>query len=437
MKIFPTTPLRFPNLVKWLETTVLTLVPPLSGYLLNPTDPLFVHSEFPWLWFGPLLVALRYGVAPALTSVSLLILLRYGAFLGGLDTTAFPLHFMLGGALMALIAGQFSNVWSTRLRRSDLLSRHAAERFEQLSHAYFMVRYSHDRLEQNLVSRPVTLRQAMVELRRLLDEGGGATSRELVHELLVLLAHYCSLSSAAIYAVHNGVPEEEPLATCGQGAALRKDDLMLRSALESAHTAFQTANRLKEGEESSYLAVAPIRTSSGHVLGLLLVSEMPFMALHRETIQIMGVLLAYSADNIEAADIARSITSVYPDCPTDFGAELVKMTRMRRELDIISTLAVINLESGPRCEEICQLLERQQRGLDHGWRRTLDWGCQFVTLMPFSGTSAAEGYQMRLDSTLKKQCQSSLQSPGISFKSTPLTGDEPVRQLAGLFAEVH
>ncbi len=156
---------RFPQLSQWLETLVLTLLVPLLGCLLSKDDPFFVQSAFPWLWFGPLLVALRYGIAPALSSVSFLAVLWFALSLAGLLKGAFPLHFMLGGALLSLIAGQFSSVWTTRLRRSDQLSRHASERFQQLSRAYFMVRHSMTGLSRTW-SAAVTLRQAMKELRR-------------------------------------------------------------------------------------------------------------------------------------------------------------------------------------------------------------------------------------------------------------------------------
>ncbi|MCE1225090.1 MAG: GAF domain-containing protein [Geobacteraceae bacterium] len=426
---------RFPRLTLWLETAALTLLLPLAGFLLNRDDPFFIKAEFPWLWFGPLLVALRYGIAPALTSVALVALFWFGAVALGLVAGAFPLHFMLGGALLALLAGQFSSSWATRLRRSDQLSRHASERFQQLSRAYFMVRHSHDRLEQNLVSRPVTLRQAMMELRRILVERGGEVGSELATELMVILAHYCSLSSAAIYAVQQGRPATVPLAQCGQGAVCDPDDLLVRSALESGTTAYQAANRLGRSQQSSYLVVAPLCTSSGRVLGLVLVSDMPFMALHRETLQILGVLLAYAADHIEAVEIAGNLITIYPDCPTVFGAELVKMTHLKRDLDVVSTLVVISLHPGPRLEELCLILERQQRGLDHGWRRELGWGVQFVTLMPFSGPAALEGYQARLNEVLKSQLKMTLQSSGISLRYAMISGDEPAVQLANLLTE--
>ncbi|MSN24816.1 MAG: hypothetical protein GJV46_03000 [Geobacter sp.] len=420
--------------VPWLETVVITLLVPAIGALLDSSDPFFMGAQFPWLWFGPLLVALRYGISKALSSVSLLVLLWLVLSWSGLVKEFFPLNFMLGGTLMALVAGQFSSVWSTRLRRSDQLSRHATERFEQLSRAYFVVRLSHDRLEQNLISRPVTLRQAMNEMRTLMAKTGGELSAATTGELMSILVNYCSLTSAALYPVKSGKLLPEPLAKCGQDTPCLPDDLLLRSAMESGHTAYQSADRLREDQHSRYLVAAPMITCSGKLLGVLLVTDMPFMALNRETLQILGVLLAYAADHTEAADSAGQLFKVYPDCPTVFGAELFKMVRLRRDLDIHSSLLVLNIAPTPQLEEICLMLERQLRGLDHGWRRDLGWTVQFAVLMPFSGPAATEGFVLRLETALQRQFSQDLKSAGITSKSLFLTAEEPMMQLADLLA---
>lgn len=235
--------------VPWLETIGITLLAPAIGALLDSSDPFFLKTPFPWLWFGPLLVALRYGIAPALTSVSLMTLLWLGLSWSGQIENIFPLNSMLGGILMALIAGQFSSVWSNRLRRTEQLSRHATERFEQLSRAYFMVRLSHDRLEQNLISRPVTLRQAMTELRRLMSKTGAGLNVATADELMSILVNYCSLTSAAIFPAQADRILPIPLAKCGQDVPCLPDDLLLQSAMESGHTAYQSADRLREEQQ--------------------------------------------------------------------------------------------------------------------------------------------------------------------------------------------
>jgi hypothetical protein len=168
---------------------------------------------------------------------------------------------------------------------------------------------------------------------------------------------------------------------------------------------------------------------------MLLVAEMPFMALQRENLQIMGVLLAYTADNVEAASLATGLLAIYPDCPPIFAAELVKMVRLRRDLDVTSSLVLIELDSSQKQEEICQMLERMQRGLDHGWKRDIGWKVQFITLMPFSGSSAVEGYQKRIDDILRRQFHLDISSSGISLRFFVVSGEEPVQQLAGLLSE--
>lgn len=78
------------------------------------------------------------------------------------------------------------------------------------------------------------------------------------------------------------------------------------------------------------------------------------------------------------------------------------------------------------------MLERQLRGLDHGWRRNLGWSVQFVILMPFAGPAATEGYQARLGAVLHKQFNLELEGTVISSKSIYLNTEEPMLQLAGL-----
>ncbi len=422
---------------RWLETLVITAIILAGGYFLNRSDPFFIKADFQWVLFAPLLIALRYGIAPGMVSIAIICLLYLSLFRMGLLNGEFPTIFMLGGILMTMVCGQFSTVWSTRLRRSDQLSRHASERFEQLSRSYFMVRLSHDRLEQNLISRPVTLRDALIDLRSILASHGGLLDLETGSALISILVHYCNLESAAIYLMENdGSMQEKPVAECGRGALFKADDLLLRSAIETGNASYQSINRLAVDEKSPYLVAAPLRTSAGITKGILLVSEMPFLALKRETLQILGVLLAYATDHAEAAYEARSLLTVFPDCPTMFAAELYKMVRLRRELDVTSALVVVNVMPAARLHDMCLALERQQRGLDHGWRRDLGWGVQFATLMPFSGPAAVEGYMARLNEMFRKDFGVKISEGGVSSRSFMVAADDPLNQLADLLVDV-
>ncbi len=388
---------------KWLETAAITLAAPAIGYFFNGNDPFFVTSRFPWLWFAPLLIGLRYGLAACACSVSALGFLEYaGIRFGGLPY-GFPLQQMLGGALFVLISGQFSAVWQKRLRRADQLSEHAMERAQQISRAYFMVRLSHDRLEQNLISKPVTIRQAMIDLRLYLVRHGGRINGETAGEFLAILSHYCTLDSASIYPVENGRMASEPAASCGKGAPYKPGDVLLRAAMESGNTTYQSVNTTPPGEYGSYLVASPMLSSNGELMAMLLITEMPFLALQRETLQMIGVLLSYCAEHAGAAAKAGAILSVYPDCPPVFACELIKMHRLNRELGIESTLAMLHVHSHPRENEIALTIEKKQRGLDHVWRLATPSGSLLITLMPFSNIAGGEGYIARNNDLIKSR----------------------------------
>lgn len=412
-------------LEKWGECLALTACAIGLGYFFRPEDPLLVTGRFPWTWFAPLLVALRYGLAPAMVSGGLITLLTFALIQTGRMQQQFPTEYVLGGIILTLVSGQFSTVWLARLKRANQLSSHASERFEQISRAYFMVRLSHDRLEQNLISKPVTLREAITEIRSLLGECRGELNRETAGRLMSILVHYCSLDSASIYPADHGPGAPEPCASCGKGAAWRDDDPLLMAALESGNTTFQVVNRLKGDQNSNYLVVAPLTTSSGMHVAFLLVQDMPFLALQRETLQIMGVLLAYFADHAYAASSATEILKPHPNCPIMFAAELIKLWRLKRDLDIASSLVMIRIGRCDRMEEMVIALERQQRGLDHVWKRVEAEAVQLVTLMPFAGPASVEGYLVRTGETLKKQFGVELGEGEVTWRTEPLSTTTP------------
>jgi hypothetical protein len=51
---------------QWLEVALIPWVAIGLAWLARPDDPLLADTLFPWLWFAPVLIALRYGVLPGL-----------------------------------------------------------------------------------------------------------------------------------------------------------------------------------------------------------------------------------------------------------------------------------------------------------------------------------------------------------------------------------
>src|SRR5262249_30353052 len=148
----------------------------------------------------------------------------------------FPkLHF-LGTLILVMVCGEFCSVWQTRLRRLEYVYRQLEGRVSRLTRRHYLLRLSHERLEQDQIGRPITLRSALAEVRPLIAEGGqGALPG--APELMRLLVQSCQLEVAALHRAAAGSIEPVAAARVGEPGALRPDDPLLRACLESGELA--------------------------------------------------------------------------------------------------------------------------------------------------------------------------------------------------------
>ena len=75
-----------------------------------------------------------------------------------------------------------------------------------VSYTHLLLRLSHDRLEQDLIGRPMAMRDALSTLHSLIRDEPGAAASPLpgAQGLLRLLAQYCQLEIATIHSAADG-----------------------------------------------------------------------------------------------------------------------------------------------------------------------------------------------------------------------------------------
>jgi Na+/proline symporter len=149
------------NRLMWLEVVAITLGAITLGMFFQRDNPFQVGSEFHWIWLAPVLVALRYGVVPGIVSSLILIAAWKLIMLLGQQHENFPEQFFLGGLILTMICGEFSAAWSSRLRRAEETNRYLDERLGRITSRHLLLRLSHDRMEQEILTKPVTLRDAL------------------------------------------------------------------------------------------------------------------------------------------------------------------------------------------------------------------------------------------------------------------------------------
>lgn len=407
-------PLRQHRMV-WLEVTVITLSAVALGIFFQHDDPFQIRGEFPWIWLAPVLLALRYGVAPGF--VSSLLLIAVWQLMDYLSETreVFPEQFFLGGLIMVLVCGEFSAVWSTRLRRAEETNQYLDERLSRITLRHLLLRLSHDRMEQEILTKPVTLRDALGGLRQLTAEQSDARLPAAA-PLAQLLTQYCQLESAAIFVPKDGGGYARVCAV-GEPPELSADDPLLCYALEQKTLSHLQLEGVAEGALASpYLVVAPILTSEKTLLGVLAIERMPFLALNAENLQMLSVMLGYYADCVNDAGSTRKFKAVLPAAPADFAAEFSRLLHLQRAFGINSYIVALPFDNDEHGRQAVANLTRIRRGLDVAWQVTVGGRVWTVNLMPLANGAAVEGYLLRIESMLQDYIQIGLEE----WRLTPI-----------------
>lgn len=383
----------------WVEAAAIPLIALALCWWANPQDPFFVNSQFPWTWFAPVLVSLRYGVFPGIGS-SLIVLAAWFALYG--QGAEFPKLYFLGGIILTMVCGEYSGTWRIRLRRIGELNAYLTERFSRITRQLNMLRLSHDQLEHDLISKPLTLRDALFRLRVLVSEKSVAGSLPAAQEVLAFMAQHCQIESAALYQERDG--EWVRCARVGDPPPLQTSDALWRYCLESGVLTHIQTEGLNKRLPTEHLVAAPIRTSAGEILGYLVVSQMPFFALHEDALQVMSLLLGLYADGVVVAPEVKRIVADFPDCSFEFSEEMAKLMRIQREYGINSHAVMLVFGGHAERDDMLLAASRLKRRFDVHWRTaTRDSRAVLINLMPLAGEPAVQGYLDRMEMALKEQ----------------------------------
>lgn len=412
------------------ETLMLPLLAVGLGIWINPLDPLWTNASFPWAWFAPAILAMRYGPFPGLGSAGVLLLAWLAFNASGWVGGDFPKLNFLGGLILVMLSGEFSSLWLARARRAEGVQFYLDQRLEYLTHQYYLLRLSHDRLEQDLIGRPMAMRDALTTLQNLILEqprDGDAVALPGADGLIRLLAQYCQLESAAVYAMGTDDLDAHPMASIGKSSnegILDRNDPLVVQALES-ETLSHVATALADGSRPSrYVVAVPLKTFRGDMIGLLAIERVPFFALHEEMLQTLNLLVSYYVDGLDTHWLAEQIQSQIPSCPSEFAAEMQRLRHVQEGSMADSVIAALEFLPRPELEDLAMQIRRQRRALDVNWLIDSPQRKVLATLMPLAGRAAAEGYFARVEDWVRQKSGQTLTEAGI-FPHILQLGDQP------------
>jgi len=414
---------------QWLEIVLIQLLAIAVGWLTNPEDPMLSRSQFPWFWFAPVLISLRYGVLPGLLGSIPILINWLVADKIGLVVEDFSSRFFFGAGLLVLLCGEFSDVWRDRNARMEETYLYVTERLSRLTKRHLLLNLSHDRLEQEMLARPGSLRDALARLRAMVIASDGTPpSMPAANGLLQLLSQYVNIESAALYLVETG--QTDPIlgarvALIGEPAALEPNDELLRLAMDELSLTHIASRDLSLERKTNQLVVAPLIAGNDTLVGVLAVARMPFFSLNVENLQMMSVILAYYADNIRNAPRVRDIQAQLPSMPALFAEELVRMQVMQNKVGISSHIVLMTFD-GPLRDEIPAEFLRIKRGLDLYWQTSVHGNPAIAVLMPFASPSAKAGFTHRIETWLLSRFKGNFDTLEVHVRTIDFAKENPL-----------
>lgn len=387
------------------EVVILPLLFLLLGLWFAPSNPLWVKAEFPWTWLAPIIIALRYGALAGLGS-SAIVLAGWFYFHQG-QWQNFPQLYFLGGLITVMVVGEVASQWRSKTRRAETVQHYLDQRLEHLVRQYYLLRLSHDRLEQELIGRPMSMRDA---LQKLHTRAGAA---DATHRLLQLLSQYCQITDASLHAVKDEQLQSHAIAHIGSLDAIDAQDPLVRQALEIrqlCHVVESTA----EGQKSRYLIAAPLLDLRGDLYAMLVVKEMPFFALQAENLQVINLLLSYYTDGLSANELTKPVLAQFPNCPESFAMELQRLSHMQQSSGISSVVLALEFSKDAIARNVPRQVVRMKRMLDEVWLMEPQADKQIVAiLMPLGTATTTEGFLQRLEQWALSKQRISLMEAGI------------------------
>ena len=401
-----------PGLVSRVLETLLwpALLLALSWYS-NPDNPFYINEGFPWPWLGPWLIGLRYGVSYG-TAASVGLLAAWALLA---PAAAFPRLYFLGGAIATLVAGEFGGFWRMQMLRLQESQHYLNDKVERLTRRLYLVKLSHDELEYEMVDRPGTLRESLIELRALMDQitqdaSVSATELPGAQQMLEFVMAQCRIESAAIYTVRmDPVIQLRRMATAGGMLEPSPDDPMIERALESGHQVHLQDALLEVSERKQLIAVTPLMSSAGQPFGLLAIGNMPFTALTTDNLQTIAVLLESYADYLRLSLNASELMPQWPHAPRGLAGEFGWLSRLRQEFGLSSRCVVWRIRHVRENEMLDQLQQLHSRG-ETAWRWPPNGAAQqrrtqpcVIALVPFTKAAGVRIYKQRILDSMDRE----------------------------------
>ena len=374
----------------YIETFVLVMLFFVVDYFIKPEDICHLQSRIPYLLIILTIITLFHGFESGMFAIGMIAVVMWFFY------PSFPYEQFLILLMMTLIFSQFQYYWSIRIREAELMSEYKSIKLNELSKAFYTLKISHDQLEKNYVTKPMSLRDSLISIRKL-----SGTQEEKYTAFLTLLEKSFSVELASIAIKKdddNDIMEYERIAT---NKEIEDDedyeDALVEEVLRMNRPAYISDGKI---DESKYIAVIPV-VKRDFVTALLFIRNMPFMAFNRENLISIAILFEYFYNEFAKEELLYEYGNqleVIHD--REFKFELYRLYEMYLLYKIDSTILVLEFENEILALKVYEVINNILRSLDMVTYIEQNNIFYVSVLFPFADHSTALGFLERLKKNL-------------------------------------
>lgn len=262
------------------------------SWWLRPDDPLLTMAAYPWMAVATTIFAARYGVLAG--SLAIVILTPAWWLFYGRHGVAVPAVAFAGLAIQTLIVGHLCDGLRSDLRevleeRSSLRRRMAA-----ITGDYYLIKAAREQSEKEQLQRTARSLQGRGGRDSAFTDSVPLPGAQRVLEQIALTG---TITQAGLYACVDGRLNSDP---CGCVGATFVLDSHYPLVAQSVEKQVLTWANESDFHRAIYLVCIPVLTSDQQLLGVVVIRRMAFLALNRDNLELLFVLLSAYADGIRA-----------------------------------------------------------------------------------------------------------------------------------------
>jgi len=392
----------------YLETFILIGVFLIVGYLLSPDDICFVKQNIPYLLIILSIITLFHGFESGMLAIGLIAIAMWFFY------DHFPYSAFLTNLLMVMIFSEFHYFWTKQIKELKTNNDYVSIKLNELANAFYSLKISHDQLEKNYVSKPMSIRSAIEEILYI-EKDVPEKEKKYFRNFLDFLEKSFNMQSGFIL-YQNQKNESEYLTT--------ENTLVCYSSLSKEHELSKIFQEYlvdkainfkqiiyisddegnpalrKELENSEFLAAIPI-IYNNKILAMLIIEKMPFIAFNKENLISISILFEYLIISTLKEDFLHADNALSFIQDKDFRYEYIRMKLFYDKYKVDSTFMVFKLDNELQSRKILDKAKSMLRSLDMLTYCNKNNRFFIIFLFPLNDKSAAIGFLNRLFSNIK------------------------------------